>query len=106
LCSSVNAATTRAGINMDAVGRIGRLDQGSRRVDARRGAIACAKFVALPTPSKTTPLWLGRFTGSGEPEAVINVGVSGPGVIGHAVRHAPPGLPLEAVADLVKKLSF
>lgn len=106
LCASVNAATTRAGINMDAVGRIGRLIKEAAEMTRNQGGIACAKFVCFANAVEDNPFMAGAFHGVGEPEAVINVGVSGPGVIGHAVRHAPPGLPLDGLADLVKKLSF
>lgn len=106
LCSSVNAATTRAGINMDAVTRIGRLIKDAAERTREQGAIACAKFVCFANAVEDNPFMAGAFHGVGEAEAVINVGVSGPGVIGHAVRHAPRDLPLDGLADLVKKLSF
>ncbi|MBA3442044.1 MAG: DUF711 family protein, partial [Pyrinomonadaceae bacterium] len=70
------------------------------------GAIACAKFVCFANAVEDNPFMAGAFHGVGEPEVVINVGVSGPGVINHAVRHAPRDLPLDGLADLVKKLSF
>jgi len=71
-----------------------------------RGGIACAKFVCFANSVEDNPFMAGAFHGVGEPEAVINVGVSGPGVVNHAVRHAPAGAPLDEMAELIKKLSF
>jgi uncharacterized protein (UPF0210 family) len=106
LCSSVNVATTRAGINMNAVRRVGELIKEMAEATRDQGGLACAKFVCFANAVEDNPFMAGAFHGTGEPEAVINVGVSGPGVINHAVRHAPKDLPLEEVAELIKKLSF
>jgi uncharacterized protein (UPF0210 family) len=106
LCSSVNVATTRAGINMDAVRRTGELVKEMAERTRERGGIACAKFVCFANAVEDNPFMAGAFHGTGEPEAVINVGVSGPGVVNHAVRHAPKDLPLDELAELIKKLSF
>src|SRR3712207_6550176 len=72
----------------------------------RSGGLACAKFVCFANAVEDNPFMAGAFHGTGEPEAVINVGVSGPGVVNHAVRHAPKDLPLHEMAELIKKLSF
>ncbi|MGB9178025.1 MAG: PFL family protein [Pyrinomonadaceae bacterium] len=106
LCSSVNVATTRAGINMDAVARVGRLIKDAAELTRERGGIACAKFVCFANAVEDNPFMAGAFHGVGEPEAVINVGVSGPGVVNHAVQHAPRDLPLHELAEIIKKLSF
>jgi uncharacterized protein (UPF0210 family) len=106
LCSSVNVATTRAGINMNAVRRVGELIKEMAEATRDQGGLACAKFVCFANAVEDNPFMAGAFHGTGEPEAVINVGVSGPGVVNHAVRHAPKDLPLEEVAELIKKLSF
>ncbi|MBD0369276.1 MAG: PFL family protein [Pyrinomonadaceae bacterium] len=106
LCSSVNVATSRAGINMDAVQRVGRLIKEMAERTRERGGLACAKFVCFANAVEDNPFMAGAFHGTGEPEAVINVGVSGPGVVNHAVRHAPKDLPLHELAELIKKLSF
>jgi len=106
LCSSVNAATTRAGINMDAVAQVGRLIKDAAERTRDQGGIACAKFVCFANAVEDNPFMAGAFHGVGEPEAVINVGVSGPGVVNHAVRHAPADLPLQDLAETIKKLSF
>ena len=106
LCGSVNAATTRAGINMDAVARVGRLIKEAAERTSDRGGPACAKFVCFANAVEDNPFMAGAFHGIGEPEAVVNVGVSGPGVVNHAVQHAESDLPLHELAELIKKLSF
>ena len=106
LCSSVNAATTRAGINMDAVARVGRLIKDAAERTRDRGGLACAKFVCFANAVEDNPFMAGAFHGVGEPEAVLNVGVSGPGVVNHAVQHAGKDLPLQDLAELIKKISF
>ncbi len=106
LCASVNAATTRAGINMDVVRRVGEIIKDAAERTRDRGGIACAKFVCFANAVEDNPFMAGAFHGVGEGEAVINVGVSGPGVVNHALRHAPKDLPLHEMAELIKKLSF
>ncbi|HEY6045560.1 MAG TPA: PFL family protein [Pyrinomonadaceae bacterium] len=106
LCGSVNAATTRAGINMDAVARVGRLIKEAAELTRDRGGLACAKFVCFANAVEDNPFMAGAFHGIGEPEVVLNVGVSGPGVVNHAVQQADPKMPLHEVAELIKKLSF
>ncbi|HKG15657.1 MAG TPA: PFL family protein [Pyrinomonadaceae bacterium] len=106
LCGSLNVATTRAGINMDAVRRTGELIKEMAERTRERGGIACAKFVCFANSVEDNPFMAGAFHGVGEPEAVINVGVSGPGVVNHSVRHAPADAPLDEIAELIKKLSF
>lgn len=106
LCGSINAATTRAGINMDVVARVGRLIKEAAERTRDRGGLACAKFVCFANAVEDNPFMAGAFHGIGEPEAVLNVGVSGPGVVNHAVQHAPKDLPLHELADIIKKLSF
>jgi uncharacterized protein (UPF0210 family) len=106
LCSSVNVATTRAGINMDAVRRVGNLIKEAAERTRDQGGLACAKFVCFGNAVEDNPFMAGAFHGVGEPEAVINVGVSGPGVVNHAVRQVAADLPLNEVAEVIKKLSF
>src|SRR5687768_378884 len=106
LCSSVNAATTRAGINMDVVGHIGRTIKDAAERTRGEGGLACAKFVCFANAVEDNPFMAGAFHGVSEAEAVINVGVSGPGVVHHAVRHADRNLPLQDLAETIKKLSF
>ena len=106
LCSSINAATTRAGINMDAVAQVGRIVKDAAERTRNEGGIACAKFVCFANAVEDNPFMAGAFHGVGEPEAVINVGVSGPGVVHAAVRDAAAGMPLQDLAETIKKLSF
>jgi uncharacterized protein (UPF0210 family) len=106
LCSSVNAATTKAGINMDAVSQIGRIIKDAAELTRDQGGLACAKFVCFANAVEDNPFMAGAFHGVGEPEAVVNVGVSGPGVVHHAVRQADKDLPLQDLAEIIKKLSF
>ena len=106
LCASVNVATTRAGINMDAVRHVGQIIKDAAERTADRGGIACAKFVCFANAVEDNPFMAGAFHGVGEPDAVINVGVSGPGVVNYAVRHAAADLPLQELAEIIKKLSF
>lgn len=106
LCSSVNVATTRAGINMDAVRQVGRVIKEAAERTRDQGGLACAKFVCFANAVEDNPFMAGAFHGIGEAEAVINVGVSGPGVVNNALRHADKNLPLHELAEIIKKLSF
>ena len=106
LCSSLNVATTRAGINMDAVAHVGRLIKEAAERTSDHGGLACAKFVCFANSVEDNPFMAGAFHGPGEAEAVINVGVSGPGVVNYAIRHAARDLPLQDLAEIIKKLSF
>lgn len=106
LCSSVNVATTRAGINMDAVAQVGRMLKEAAERTRDQGGLACAKFVCFANAVDDNPFMAGAFHGIGEAETIINVGVSGPGVVNHALRHAPRNQPLHELAETIKKLSF
>ena len=106
LCSSVNVATTRAGINMDAVAQVGRMLKEAAERTRDQGGLACAKFVCFANAVEDNPFMAGAFHGIGEAETIINVGVSGPGVVNHALRHAPQNQPLHELAETIKKLSF
>jgi len=106
LCSSVNAATTRAGINMDAVARVGRVIKDAAERTRHTSGLACAKFVCFANAVEDNPFMAGAFHGIGEPEACLNVGVSGPGVVNYFVSRAEPNLPLHELAEVIKKLSF
>src|SRR5690242_6170486 len=106
LCSSVNAATTRAGINMDVVGHIGRIIKDAAERTRDQGGLACAKFVCFANAVEDNPFMAGAFHGVSEAEAVVNDGVSGPSVVNHAVQHTDRNLPLQDLAETIKKLSF
>ena len=102
VCSSVNVGSTKAGINMDARGPHGPHHQGDRGAHRRQGGMGCAKLVVFCKRRGGQSLMAGAFHGAGEPEQVINVGVSGPGVVYHALQEAR-GKSLDAVAELIKK---
>src|SRR5947209_18819675 len=91
---------------MDAVARVGRLIKEAAERTRDRFGIACAKFVCFANAVEDNPFMAGAFHGIGEPEAVLNVGDSGPGVVNHPGQHADPALPLQDLADLIKKISF
>ena len=105
LCSSVNVGSTKAGINMDAVARMGRVIRQCAELTADRDAVACAKLVVFANVPEDNPFMAGAFHGMGEPETVINVGVSGPGVVASAIRRAG-ACDLTAVAETVKRTAF
>lgn len=106
LCSSVNVATTRAGINMDAVRQVGTIIKQAAELTREEGGLACAKFVCFANAVEDNPFMAGAFHGVGEAEAVINVGVSGPGVVNYALARAGRDLPLQDLAEIIKKISF
>ena len=105
VCSSVNVATSRNGINMNAVKKMGNIvkDMSVRTKD--RGSIACAKFVVFCNAVEDNPFMAGAFHGVGERDAVINVGVSGPGVVKRAIETAR-GADFETLCEIIKKTSF
>lgn len=105
VCSSVNVATTRTGINMDAVALMGKIVKECADRTADRDSIACAKLVVFANAPEDNPFMAGAFHGPGEPECVINVGVSGPGVVRAALKNAGD-CDLTGVADTVKKTAF
>jgi len=106
LCSSVNVATTKAGINMDAVLRMGHIVKRTAELTADRQAIGCAKLVVFANIPEDNPFMAGSLHGPGEGDCTLNVGVSGPGVVHRAVENLPPGADLGVVADTVKKTAF
>ena len=101
VCSSVNVASTRAGINMDAVALMGRIVRETADIDP----MGCAKLVVFSNAVEDNPFMAGAFHGVGEPECVINVGVSGPGVVAHALKNCK-GQPFDVVAETIKKTAF
>lgn len=105
LCSSVNVATTKAGINMDAVAQMGRVIKDTAQATADRGGFGCAKLVVFANAVEDNPFMAGAFHGAGEPECAINVGVSGPGVVKCALERVK-GQPFGVVAETVKKTAF
>ena len=105
VCSSVNVATTRAGVNMDAVARMGRVIKETAALTADRDGLGCAKLVVFANAVEDNPFMAGAFHGVGEPDCVINVGVSGPGVVCHALKSVR-GAPFDLVAETVKHTAF
>ena len=105
VCSSVNVGSTRAGINMDAVAEMGRIVKAAAERTADRGGFACAKLVVFCNAVEDNPFMAGAFHGVGEGECVINVGVSGPGVVHHALKSVK-GQPFDVVAETIKKTAF
>ena len=105
VCSSVNVGSTKAGINMDAVALMGRIIKETARLTEAQDGLGCAKLVVFCNAVEDNPFMAGAFHGVGEAEKVINVGVSGPGVVHHALQSVK-GQPFEVVAETVKKTAF
>ncbi len=105
VCSSVNVATTRAGINMDAVREMGEVIAQTAALTADRDGVGCAKLVVFANAAEDNPFMAGAFHGVGEPECCINVGVSGPGVVKRALEKVPEA-DLGVVAETIKRTAF
>jgi len=105
VCSSVNVASTKSGINMDAVMLMGRIVKETARRSARRCGIAAAKLGVFANIPEDNPFMAGAIHGVGEPERVVNVAVSGPGVVREAVRMLGDA-DLTQVADQIKRTAF
>ena len=105
VCASVNVGSTKAGINMDAVAEMGRIIKKTAELTADNDGLGCAKLVVFANAVEDNPFMAGAFHGVGEPECVLNVGVSGPGVVHHALQSVK-GQPFDVVAETVKKTAF
>ena len=105
VCSSINVGSTKAGINMDAVARMGRIIKETAYLSRDRNSIGCAKLVVFANAPEDNPFMAGAFHGIGEPETVINVGVSGPGVVASAIRRAGD-CDFAALAEVIKRTAF
>jgi len=105
VCASVNVGSTKAGINMDAVAEMGRIIKDTAAITADNDGLGCAKLVVFANAVEDNPFMAGAFHGVGEPECVLNVGVSGPGVVYHALQSVK-GAPFDEVADTIKKTAF
>lgn len=105
VCASVSVATTRTGINMDAVKQMGEIIKKAAENTKDTNGLACAKLVVFCNPVEDNPFMAGAFHGSGEGEVVINVGVSGPGVVLSALKKYPAA-DLGEVSDIIKKTTF
>ncbi len=105
VCSSVNIGSTKAGINMDAVGMMGKVVRRAAELTADNNCVGAAKLVVFCNAPEDNPFMAGAFHGIGEPDCEINVGVSGPGVVRCALQKCPDG-DLTEVADIIKKTAF
>lgn len=105
ICSSVNIGSTKAGINMDAVKLMGQIIRQTAEATADRDCIGCAKLVVFCNAPEDNPFMAGAFHGVGEPDCVVHVGVSGPGVVHSALKKCPDG-DLGEVAEVIKKTAF
>ena len=105
VCSSISVATTRTGINMDAVKQMGIIIKNAAERTKDQNGLACAKLVVFCNPVEDNPFMAGAFHGAGEGEVVLNVGVSGPGVVLSALRKYPDA-DLGEVSDIIKKTAF
>ncbi len=105
ICSSVNVASTKAGINMDAVRKMGEVIKETAYLTRDRDSLGCAKLVVFANIPEDNPFMAGALHGVGEPDTVINVGVSGPGVVAAAIKKAGD-CDFSALADTVKKIAF
>ena len=105
VCASVNIGSTRSGINMDAVKEMGEIIKECADMTANENAIACAKLVVFANAVEDNPFMAGAFHGVGEADTVINVGVSGPGVVQRALEKVK-GEPFDVVAETIKKTAF
>ena len=105
VCASVNVASTKAGINMDAVKMMGEIIKKTADETADNSGFGCAKLVVFANAVEDNPFMAGAFHGVGEGDCVINVGVSGPGVVHHALKSCK-GQPFDVVAETIKKTAF
>ena len=105
VCASVNVATTKAGINMNVVRDMGGVIKQTAGLTGENGGIGCAKLVVFANAVEDNPFMAGAFHGAGEPECVINVGVSGPGVVKRALEKVH-GETFDVVAETIKRTAF
>lgn len=105
ICSSVNIGSTKAGINLDAVALMGKVVKRAAELTADRNCIGAAKLVVFCNAPEDNPFMAGAFHGVGEADCVINVGVSGPGVV-RAALHNSKDLDITGVSDLIKRTAF
>src|SRR5690606_34204050 len=109
VCASVNAAGTKAGINVEALLLLGRIWLDTAAKTADRDGFGCCKLSVFANIPEDNPLMAGSYKGRGEPETVINIGVSGPGVVKRAVerlRQNTPNCTLGDVAEQIKSTAF
>lgn len=105
VCSSVNLASTKSGMNMDAIAKLGHIIHQTASLTADRDSIGCAKLVVFCNAPEDNPFMAGAFHGVGEADTVINVGVSGPGVVKKALESVR-GKDFEVLCETIKKTAF
>lgn len=105
VCSSVNVASTKAGINMDAIAQMGSIIKKTAYETRENNSIGCAKLVVFSNVPEDNPFMAGAFHGVSEPDTVINVGVSGPGVVAAAVKRAG-NVDFGELASVIKRTAF
>ncbi len=105
LCSSVNVGSTRSGINMDAVRMMGNIIKNTAELTQKEDGLGCCKLVVFCNAVEDNPFMAGAFHGVGEADTVINVGVSGPGVVQHALKFVPEA-DLTDAAEVIKRTAF
>lgn len=106
VCASVNVGSTKAGINMDAVKQMGLIVKECARLTKDDHCLGAAKLVVFCNAVEDNPFMAGAFHGVGEADCVINVGVSGPGVVRAVLSKADKNLPMDKIADLIKRTAF
>ena len=106
LCSSINLATSKAGINMDAVLKMAEIMKKAAELTKERDSIGAAKLVCFCNSASDNPFMAGAYCGFGEPECALNVGVSGPGVVRAAIENMPKDADLSEVANTIKKIAY
>lgn len=106
VCSSVNVGSTKAGINMDAVKLMGQVVYDAAYLTKEKNCIGAGKLVVFCNAVEDNPFMAGAFHGVGEADYVINVGVSGPGVVRSAIKKAPKSASISEIADIIKKTAF
>ncbi len=105
VCSSVNVGTTKSGINMDAVYKMGRIIKQTAELTGEKDGLGCAKLVVFCNAVEDNPFMAGAFHGPGEPESTLNIGISGPGVVLNAVKKYPD-IEFGELANIIKNTSF
>ncbi|MCK8816131.1 PFL family protein [Natroniella sulfidigena] len=105
VCSSINVASTKAGINMDAVLEMGATIKEAAQLTAKQDGLGAAKLVVFCNVPEDNPFMAGAFHGTGEPETVINIGISGPGVVKNVVEQIPDA-DFNTLADTIKRTAF
>jgi len=109
VCASVNVASTKAGINIDAVVLMGQIIKQAAALTADKDGLACAKLCVFANIPQDIPFMAGAYLGVGEPDAVINVGVSGPGVVNKAIQRSlksAPSMDLGQISELIKRTAY